>query len=616
MLLIGAILIGFSIYNQPSEEEILAAKRVQDSIALVKKEQEKLTAPSVVKAPDHLIQKEDTISLSDSAKAEVAKKKLGVFAEAAIGKDSLFSVENELMKINISSKGGKIYSVHLKKYKKYDSLPLILFNPDSSEFGLTFFAQNRDINTSQLYFNPRGEQFSISGDQTKSFSMRLPAGEGKYLEYNYTLKGNSYMIDFDINMVNLEDVIAENTNYLSLTWKQLAPKQEISLENQRAASTMYYKFMDNEIDYISERNDEKVTLQARLKWVAFKQQFFTSVLIAKNNFEKPTELETYTNIDDPNNVKWLGANFTVPYYHKPGETFPMNIYLGPNHFQTLESFGMDLERQIPLGWGIFRWVNQYLVIPVFNFLNGFDINFGIIILILTIIIKLMLLPFTFKAYLSTAKMRVLKPELDELNEKYGNEDPLKKQQAVMNIYRKAGVNPMGGCLPMLLQMPVLIAMFNFFPSSIELRQESFLWATDLSTYDSILDLPWNIPFYGDHVSLFTLLMTVSTILYTRINNQLSGAASGPMAEQMKWMMYLMPIIFLGVFNNYSSGLSYYYFLANMITFGQQYLFKLFVDEKKLHAKIQEHKKKPVVKSRFQAKLEDMAKKRGVQLPKK
>ena len=284
----------------------------------------------------------------------------------------------------------------------------------------------------------------------------------------------------------------------------------------------------------------------------------------------------------------------------------MSFYYGPNHYQTLNKYHIGMEKLVPLGWGIFGWVNRFAVIPVFNFLNSFNINYGIIILLLTILIKVVLLPLTYKSYISTAKMKVLQPEMSELQAKF-KADPMKLQQETMALYRKAGVSPLGGCLPMVLQMPILIAMFRFFPASIELRQEGFLWAKDLSTYDSILDLPFNIPFYGDHVSLFTILMTVSTLIYTRMNMQMTAATN----PSMKYVMYLMPIMFLGIFNNYSSGLSYYYFLANMITFGQQYLFKSFVDEKAIHAKIQENKKKPVKKSKFQERLEKMAKERGV-----
>ena len=308
----------------------------------------------------------------------------------------------------------------------------------------------------------------------------------------------------------------------------------------------------------------------------------------------------------------LTAAFSLPYDRKPVQTYNMRFYFGPNNYQDLKKIdNLHLEKLIPLGWGIFGWVNQFLVIPTFHFLDGFNMNYGLIILILTILVRIIILPLTYGSFKSQAKMKVLQPEMAEINEKFGS-DPMKKQQETMALYRKAGVNPLGGCIPGLLQLPILIAMFRFFPSSIELRQQSFLWAHDLSTYDSILDLPFHIPAYGSHVSLFTLLMTVSTIIYTKMNMQMTAATN----PQMKWMMYLMPILFLGFFNNYSAGLSYYYFLSNVFGFGQQYLFKAFLDEDKIHAQIQENKKKPVKKSNFQARLEQMAKDRNAQVGKK
>ena len=291
----------------------------------------------------------------------------------------------------------------------------------------------------------------------------------------------------------------------------------------------------------------------------------------------------------------------------------MQFFFGPNHYQTLNQYNLDLERQVYLGYPVVRQINQFIIIPIFNFLRKYIDNFGIIILLLTILIKTVLFPFTYKSYMSQAKMRALKPEIDELNEKFSKDKALEKQQATMALYKKAGVNPMGGCLPMLLQFPILIAMFFFFPTSIELRQESFLWATDLSTYDSILKLPFSIPFYGDHVSLFCLLMTITTIISTSLNQQAAASQSMP---GMKTMMYLMPVMFLFILNNYSAGLSYYYFLANLITIGQTFIIRYFVDEDKIRAQLQVNKKKPVKKSNFQKRLEEMAKQRGIQTPRK
>ena len=486
----------------------------------------------------------------------------------------------------------------------------MLFDGDSSKMSLKFFAQNKPIETAKLFFKPTDLSITNQANGSKSFSMRLYADEKSYIEYLYTLKDSSYMIDFKINTVGMGNTIAANNSNLDLDWEMNVPLHEQSLKSEQNATTIYYKYFEDEVDYINETKFEEKTLDNKVKWVALKQQYFTSVIIAGSYFEKPT-IETVEIKDSPDQVKKLKTSLSIPYNHKAEESFAMNLYFGPNHYQTLKSFDIELEKQVPLGWGIFGWVNRFLVIPTFNFLSKLNMNYGIIILILTFIIKIVLLPLTYKAYLSQAKMKVLKPEIDEINAKKGN-DPMKTQQETMALYRKAGVNPLGGCLPMLLQLPILIAMFRFFPASIELRQESFLWAKDLSTYDSIWDFGFRIPGYGDHVSLFTLLMTISTLIYTRMTNQFSSANA-----QMKWISYLMPIIFLGVFNDYSAALSYYYFLANITSFGQQYLFKFFVDEKEILRRIQENKKKPAStkKSGFQKRLEEVAKAKGYNLKK-
>ena len=607
LFLIGILIIAYSVYTQPSEQERLATQHTADSIAAIKKITAKEQATqeknlvSTVTAPTDSAQ-------SDSARKEIALQEFGNFSEAATGKEELFTVENDLMKVLISSKGALIKSVELKKYKTHDGKPVRLMSGDSSTFNLSFPAQNRSINSTDLYFTTPG---IVAKGTAKLISFRLTAGAGKYIEYNYSLTDGSYLVGFHIDLVNLNDVISPNATYLAFDWRENVIQQEQSIANERAATTIYYHFMDDEVDKISPANAEEQSLKTKVKWMAFKQQFFTSVLIADNSFDSPV-VETKMDEGQAKYVKSLSASFALPYDHKAAESYGMKFYFGPNHYQTLKKIdNLGLEKQIELGWGIFGYVNRFIVIPIFNFLNGFNLNFGLIILILTIIIRIIILPLTFGSFKSQAKIKILAPEIKEINDKFGD-DAMKKQQETMALYKKAGVNPLGGCIPGLLQLPILIAMFNFFPTSIELRQQSFLWAHDLSTYDSILDLGFKIPFYGDHVSLFTLLMTISTLLFTKLNMQMTSASN----PQMKWMMYIMPILFLGVFNNYSAGLSYYYFLSNIFGLGQQYLFKFFIDEEAIHRQMQENKKKPVKKSGFQQRLEQMAKERGYPAKKK
>ncbi len=601
LLLIGVIIIGYSIYTQPGPEEIRLLQQRRDSIAKID-EQNRIAAAALLPAV-----KIDSVAPIDLASnLEIEKQQLGDFAENLSGTEQLITLENNLIKVIISSKGGKIKSAELKNYKTWDGKPLKLLHSDSSTFNLSFSAQNRIINTKDLFFQAEEKRGTM-----KQVSLKLPAGKGQFIEYVYSLPPNSYLLNFKINVAGLQDVIASNASYINIDWKDVALTNEKSIENERAATTVYYRFSEEDVDFITETSDEKQNLKTRVKWIAFKQQFFAAVLIADNSFDSPV-VETTTDNTSLTDIKELSASFSFPYERSSLQSYGMRFYLGPNHYQTLKKIeDLNLEKLIPLGWGIFGWVNRFLVIPTFNFLDSFQMNYGIIILILTIIVRIILLPLTYGSFKSQAKMKILQPEMGDINEKF-KDDPMKKQQEVMAIYKKAGVNPLGGCIPGLLQLPILIAMFRFFPSSIELRQQSFLWATDLSTYDSVLDLPFSIPFYGSHVSLFTLLMTVSTIIYTKVNMQMTTATN----PQMKWMMYLMPILFLGFFNNYSSGLSYYYFLSNVFGFGQQYLFKAFINEEKIHAQILENRKKPVKKSGFQQRLEKIAKERGIKPPSK
>jgi YidC/Oxa1 family membrane protein insertase len=628
VVLIFFILIGVSYYNRPSEKQIAAAKHQRDSIEQVRIEQEKKIVEEKqlqeVQSKLSTTGKDSLHSTADQA----LRDKFGFFAAASVGKEKFYTVENNLMKVTFSNKGGRIYSVELKEFKTYDGKPLVLFEGNTSKFGLNFFSQNRSIETESFFFTPSDSALSqvITGPsvkkghegmenfnqqnkgQSKVLSMRLNVANDKYLEYRYTLSYNSYIIGFEVNLNHLNDVITSNSNYLNFSWKIAMPRQErVSRYGEDNYSTIYYKFMDDDVDKLSTGKSGTETLRTKTQWISFKQLFFASTLIAETAI--PTaEIKTDLTKDDPRYVGNFSADVSLPYENKETESLKMKFYFGPSHYSTLKQYDLSLERQINLGYAIVRPVNKWIIIPIFNFLRQYIANFGIIILLLTIFIKLILFPFTYKSYYSQAKMKALKPEVDEINAKFGNDKAMEKQQAVMSLYKKAGVNPMGGCLPMLLQFPVLIAMFFFFPTSIELRQQSFLWANDLSSYDSILNLPFTIPFYGNHVSLFCLLMTITTIISTYLNSQSQNTDAMP---GMKTMMYLMPVMFLFLLNSYASGLSYYYFLANVITIGQMYAFRYLINEDKIRAQIQVNKKKPVAKSNFQKKLEEMSKQQGV-----
>lgn len=589
--LIFVILITFAYVNQPSQAEQDAAKQRQDSIGLVRAQTD---SASLVLA--QTAQKEELVaptSIDSTAKINA----FGNFAAFTEGKEAFTTLENEELKVEVTNKGGRIFKVELKKYKRADGSPLILIDGVDNDFSYGFATRDaKAIATKDLYFTP---QLAADG---KSLSMFVKLADNQYIEHKIALNANNNLVDFKINLVGMDAIIAPNNNFLDLIWTQNVLQQEKTHDAEAKTSTIYYRYPNEEPEYLAETKDLKEEVKTPVQWISFKQQYFNASLISTQNFDNAT-LESKSD-ENKKFVKFLSANIGLSYAHNNNESYGMQFYFGPNHYKTLKALDVSLETVVPMGWGIFGWVNKLLTVNVFYFLGQYLGNFGIVILLLTVIVKTILFPLVYRSYLSSAKMRVLKPEIDEIKEKYGN-DLTKVQQENMKIYRKAGVNPMGGCLPMLLQMPILIAMFQFFPSAFELRQKAFLWSSDLSSYDSILNLGFNIPFYGDHVSLFTLLMTVSTLVYTMYNNQMTGVTG-----QMKIISYLMPVMFLGFFNNYASGLTYYYFLSNLFTIGQQLLIRTFVDDSALHKQIQENKKKPVTKSKFQAKLEEMAKKRG------
>jgi YidC/Oxa1 family membrane protein insertase len=441
------------------------------------------------------------------------------------------------------------------------------------------------------------------------------ASDDRYIEYKYTLAPDKYIVDFDVSFRNLEGIIASNQNSLTLDWKMYIPQQEKGRQNEEYYTTIKYKYYQDDVEGIrlrQQKDVEKVDIPTRLRWIAFQDQFFSSVLISNDFFLNGTVVSTKTPLST-NYIRYFSAEAGVPFYAVGETAIDMKLYYGPNHISTLRKEGLELEQLVFLGRNVIGWINRFVIIPIFNWLQKYIRSYGIIILILTLLIKIVLLPLTFKSYQSTAKMQVLKPMVEELGKKFPKkEDAMKKQQATMDLYKRAGINPMGGCLPMLLQMPILFAMFRFFPVSIELRQEHFLWATDLSTYDSILTLPFKIPLYGDHVSLFTLLMTASTLLTMKM----TGSSPGQDQPGMKMMMYVMPVMFMFILNNFSSGLTYYYFLANIFTYGQNMIFKRFIDEKEVLATLEENRKKPLKKSKWQQRLEHAARQRGIQPPKR
>lgn len=633
MLLIGVVFIGFTWYNQPSEEEIAELKRQQDSIEQVQQREAQEKARKSVEKIESADQKDerkpevlpaiDTTGMAvsdstyqamqDSAVLVQKQSEFGSFFKAVDGNKEYYTIENDKMIARVSTKGGRMVSVELKEYKTHDSLPLLLFEEDSSGFNYSFFEGNKLIETEELFFEAQGPSVVVSGENSASLSMRLyGASPSQYIEYIYTLNPNSYLMDYSMRVIGMDELLDDRSNAGSFgfNWWLTAPAKEKNLEYERNSTTVYYRYSDDDVDNLSEqtKDPEMETLITRTNWVSFKQQFFSAAIIPEVPFGKiDAKISSIIPEESFDYTKQLSAQFTIDV-GRNGD-FNTQFYFGPNHFQTLEDLDIGLENQIDLGWTIFGWVNRYLVIPVFNVLDGLGfLSYGIIILLLTIFIKMILFPLTYKNYVSSAKMKVLKPEIDQINEKYKDGDNMKKQSETMALYRKAGVNPMAGCIPMVLQMPILYAMFRFFPASIELRQQKFLWADDLSTYDSILDLSqWgiDIPFYGDHVSLFTLLMAVSTFFYTRYNMQMTGTAN--QMPQMKLMMYFMPVMLLGFFNGYAAGLSYYYFTANVISIVQQLVIKKwFINEKSIHAKIQANKQRtPKKKSRFQAKLEEM-----------
>ena len=647
LILIFLIFIGFSLYNtnkvnkafekalavadadyakgnlETARTEYIDALRFKqnqpDALAKINEINLKLgNTPEKQKSDSLGVQQPNTaVSETKPASLKTDINQYGVFAQTAVGENDFITLENNKIELKISLKGGRVYSVRLKDYKTFDARPLILFSGDSTVFGFNFFTNdNKAVQTNNLFFKPVSDTKSYKvGSQPESVVLRLFAGDDKYIEYKYTLAPDEYAVDFNVTFKSMEGIIAANQNSLTLDWKMFIPQQEKGRQNEENYSTIKYKYYQDEVVDLKLRQSkeiEKSDITTKLSWIAFQDQFFSSIIITNDFFLNASVNSTRT-LASKKYMRYYTSEVGIPFNSGSSNSVNMKLYYGPNSITILRKEGLQLEKIVFLGRNIIGWISRFVIIPIFNWLNHFIKNFGLIILILTIIIKVVLFPLTFKSYQSQAKMQVLKPMVEELGKKFPKkEDAMKKQQATMDLYKRAGVNPMGGCLPMLLQMPILFAMFRFFPVSIELRQAHFLWATDLSTYDSILHLPFMIPMYGDHVSLFTLLMTASTLLTMKM----TGSSPGSDQPGMKMMMYMMPIMFMLILNNFSAGLTYYYFLANMLTYAQNMISKRFINADAVLATLEENKKKPMKKSKWQQRLETAAKQRGINPPKK
>lgn len=606
-----AIILGVWLYfSGPSKEQIEKSKRIRDSIELVQKQEQAKEAAkiaSLATSPDTLRPQQ---ALSDSAKNSILSETYKDFTPAVNGKSETFVIENENIKATINSKGALIEKVELKKYKRPGQTDnLVLFDKDSTNFALKLNAYDRSriFSTDSFFFKPVKTSAS-------ALVLRLETSKpGSYIDFTYNLKPNDYMVDASIQFVGMQNIISQTEDQLQMTWNMIYPSQEKNIELEKKAATVYFKQVENDVDYINPQKDELKELRdADIKWVSYKQQFFNATIIADKVFNKGGSfVKLGQRPESPSVVKSVNGELGIPFAHQPNEKFDYQFYFGPNHYYTLKAYNLELENIIPMGWSIFSYINKWLVVPLFNWLDF--LNMGLVILILTIIVKIVLLPIAYRTYMSGAKMRVLKPETDAINAKFEkNADPMKKQQEQMALYRKAGVNPLSGCVPLLLQFPLLIALFNFVPAAIELRQKGFLWADDLSTYDSIWTFG-SVPFinwaYGDHVSLFAALMFVSTIVYTYMNSSMMPQQNNAQMPGMKFMMYFMPVIFLAVMNSYAAGLSWYYFLANMFTFLQNWIIKKIVSDQKIRAQLEANMKKPAKVSNFQKRLEEMAKQR-------
>ena len=631
---VAVLFLGFAYFNSQQQKEYLEQKAAYEAYVDSVAAAARAAAPVADSlASGNGVQAEVAAAEAAAAVRERQVETLGESLTAAREAEAEeFIVENDVMAVLFSTRGGQIKGVTLKDYTQYGprgkrDRKIEMMDPATARFGLSFYLKNglKNVPVNTLDYVFTAQPVVGEADGAKSVVMRLPVAEGAYLEYRYLIYDTAaperdYLVDFDVRLVNMAPEMANQTQ-IQIDWANTTFQNEKGFQNENMYTTLSYRFPDEtSIEELGMSEGAKSkNISTQVNWVAFKQQFFSSVFIAPDNVSY-ANLAFDTAAPESSLLKTFTAQMGVPYTPQT-EGYDFAFYFGPNKYSILKKIGepggadIYLERLVPLGWGIFGWVNRWCVIPVFDFLRNYIGSFGIIILILVILVKLVISPLTYKSYVSMAKMRLVKPQIDELAKKYPKpEDAMKKQQATMELYKKAGINPMGGCIPMLIQMPILIAMFRFFPASIELREQPFLWADDLSSYDSIVNLPFSIPFYGDHVSLFALLMAVSLFGYSWFNYQ-QTASSQPQMAGMKFMMvYMMPIMMLFWFNSYSSGLCYYYLLSNIFTIGQTLVIRRMVDDNKIHAIMQANaaKKSKGKKSKFQQRYEELMRQQEAQ----
>ena len=631
---VAVLFLGFAYFNSQQQKEYLEQKAAYEAYVDSVAAAARAAAPVADSlASGNGVQAEVAAAEAAAAVRERQVETLGESLTAAREAEAEeFIVENDVMAVLFSTRGGQIKGVTLKDYTQYGprgkrDRKIEMMDPATARFGLSFYLKNglKNVPVNTLDYVFTAQPVVGEADGAKSVVMRLPVAERAYLEYRYLIYDTEaperdYLVDFDVRLVNMAPEMANQTQ-IQIDWANTTFQNEKGFQNENMYTTLSYRFPDEtSIEELGMSEGAKSkNISTQVNWVAFKQQFFSSVFIAPDNVSY-ANLAFDTAAPESSLLKTFTAQMGVPYTPQT-EGYDFAFYFGPNKYSILKKIGepggadIYLERLVPLGWGIFGWVNRWCVIPVFDFLRNYIGSFGIIIFILVLLVKLVISPLTYKSYVSMAKMRLVKPQIDELAKKYPKpEDAMKKQQATMELYKKAGINPMGGCIPMLIQMPILIAMFRFFPASIELREQPFLWADDLSSYDSIVNLPFSIPFYGDHVSLFALLMAVSLFGYSWFNYQ-QTASSQPQMAGMKFMMvYLMPIMMLFWFNSYSSGLCYYYLLSNLFTIGQTLVIRRMVDDNKIHAIMQANaaKKSKGKKSKFQQRYEELMRQQEAQ----